>query len=107
LLSLAGIPLTIGFIGKYYLLFAGIDDHLWTLVIILVISSVIGLYYYLRVIVEMIRPTDPDSEKIPDLIPRVSMAGGITLVFITVLVILYGTYPSWLSDLIQSIIFKG
>lgn len=107
LLSLAGIPLTIGFIGKYYLLFAGIDNHLWTLVIILVISSVIGLYYYLRVIVEMIRPSDPDSEKIPDLIPRVSMAGGITLVFITVLVVLYGTYPSWLSDLIQSIIFKG
>ena len=107
LLSLAGIPLTIGFIGKYYLLFAGIDNSLWILVITLIITSVIGLYYYLRVIVEMIKPADSDTEDLSIIMPRVSVAGSITLAFITALVILYGTYPSWLSDLIKSFIFSG
>jgi NADH-quinone oxidoreductase subunit N len=107
LLSLAGIPLTIGFIGKYYLLIAGIDGSRWILVIILIISSVIGLFYYLRVIVEMIRPTNQPMEERTVMIPKVSVIGGITLVVLTVMVIFYGTYPSWLSDLIKSLIFSG
>jgi NADH-quinone oxidoreductase subunit N len=53
LLSLAGIPLTAGFIGKFYVLNAGVGSALWLLVITLVVSSVIGLYYYLRLIVTM------------------------------------------------------
>jgi NADH-quinone oxidoreductase subunit N len=50
LLSLAGIPLTAGFIGKFYVLGSGVQQHLWLPVIVLVLSSVIGLYYYLRII---------------------------------------------------------
>ena len=43
LLSLAGIPLTAGFIGKFYLLTAGVAGRMWLLVIMLVINSAIGL----------------------------------------------------------------
>ena len=50
LLSLAGIPLTAGFIAKFYVLTSGVQQHLWFPVIILVLTSVIGLYYYLRII---------------------------------------------------------
>ena len=49
-LSLAGLPLTAGFIGKFYLVMAGVGTTLWTLVIVLVLSSTIGLYYYLRIL---------------------------------------------------------
>ena len=49
--SLAGIPLTAGFVGKFYVVLAGADRALWTLVFILAASSAIGLYYYLRVVV--------------------------------------------------------
>lgn len=53
MLSLAGIPLTAGFIGKFYVLATGVEQGLWLPVVILVVSSVIGLYYYLRVITTM------------------------------------------------------
>jgi len=42
LLSLAGIPLTAGFVGKFYVLGAGLDARLWPLVLILVVNSAIG-----------------------------------------------------------------
>lgn len=50
LLSLAGIPLTAGFIGKFYVLSSGVQQGLWLPVVVLVVSSVVGLYYYLRII---------------------------------------------------------
>ena len=53
MLSLAGIPLTVGFIGKFYLFTAGIKGALWLLLAALVIGSGIGIYYYLRVVFVM------------------------------------------------------
>jgi NADH-quinone oxidoreductase subunit N len=50
MLSLAGIPLTGGFIGKFVVLTSGVQQQLWVPVIVLVLTSVVGVYYYLRVI---------------------------------------------------------
>ena len=59
-LSLAGLPLTAGFIGKFYLALAGVGAALWTLVIILVLTSTIGLYYYLRILAALfVGPPSP------------------------------------------------
>lgn len=58
LLSLAGIPLTAGFVGKFFVLAVGAQASLWPLVGALVVNSTIGLFYYLRVLVVMFRP-DP------------------------------------------------
>ena len=55
LLSLAGIPLTAGFIAKFYLVNAAVAGHNWVLLFSLVIGSAIGIYYYLRVIYYMTR----------------------------------------------------
>src|SRR5262249_8867980 len=51
LLSLAGIPLTAGFLGKFYVVAAGASSARWALILTLVTTSGIGLYYYLRIIV--------------------------------------------------------
>ncbi|MGZ3769715.1 MAG: NADH-quinone oxidoreductase subunit N [Bdellovibrio sp.] len=53
LLSLAGIPPTLGFFGKFYLFNAAVGEGLIWLAVWGVISSVIGVYYYLRPIVVM------------------------------------------------------
>lgn len=53
MLSLGGIPPTAGFIGKFYLFFAAIQAHLYALAVIGLLASVIGVFYYLRVIVSM------------------------------------------------------
>src|SRR5690606_13704606 len=53
MLSLAGIPLTAGFIGKFYIIAAGVESQLWWLLGALILGSAIGLYYYLRVMVTL------------------------------------------------------
>jgi len=69
LLSLAGIPLTMGFIAKFYLIAAGVSGALWVLVWMLVIGSGIGLYYYLRIIYAMVLSAEPATvrERVPSL----------------------------------------
>ncbi|HJW74484.1 MAG TPA: NADH-quinone oxidoreductase subunit N, partial [Thermoleophilia bacterium] len=53
LFSLAGIPLTVGFVGKFYVVTAGSGSALWALIIVLVLTSTVGLYYYTRIVVAM------------------------------------------------------
>lgn len=54
ILSLAGIPLTAGFFGKFYVLVAGAEAGLWRLLLLVALGSAVGLYYYLRVILTML-----------------------------------------------------
>ena len=53
MLSLAGIPLTAGFIGKFYIIIASIEGAQWALLTALVVGSAIAIYYYLKVIFAM------------------------------------------------------
>ena len=61
LLSLLGLPATGGFLGKFYAFQAALDSRIIWLVVIAAINSVIGAYYYLRVIVAMYF-WDPQTE---------------------------------------------
>jgi NADH-quinone oxidoreductase subunit N len=97
LLSLAGIPLTAGFIGKFYVVFAGVNTGLWLLVTSLVINSVIGLYYYLRVITTLFSPA---SEKT---FPPVTIAGHIVLGIAVAGILWLGINPGSLMDLVFQI----
>jgi NADH-quinone oxidoreductase subunit N len=53
MLSFAGIPLTAGFISKFYLIMLSIQSQLWVLLGALVLGSAIAIYYYLRIIFAM------------------------------------------------------
>jgi NADH-quinone oxidoreductase subunit N len=48
--SLAGIPPLAGFFGKYFVFLAAVQAHLYALAIIGVVASVVGAYYYLRIV---------------------------------------------------------
>ncbi len=102
LLSLAGIPLTAGFVGKLYVMTAGVGSAWWLLVITLIATSVIGLVYYLRIVVAMFRT--PETAEEPGLTrhPSPSWAEGLILVVLTALVVWLGVYPASLVNLIES-----
>jgi NADH-quinone oxidoreductase subunit N len=53
MLSLLGLPITAGFLGKFYIFNAALESNLIWLAIILGLNSVIAAYYYLRVMVAM------------------------------------------------------
>jgi len=60
LLSYAGVPLTVGFWGKFYLFRAAILGGYWPLAVIGLLASVVSAFYYLRVIVKMyMQPGQP------------------------------------------------
>ncbi len=101
LLSLAGIPLTAGFIGKFYLVAAGASVGLWGMVVVLVVSSVVGLFYYLRVVVALY--ARPPSPAVPAG-PAVALApGGVAvLAVLAALLLWFGMYPASVLGLIRS-----
>jgi NADH-quinone oxidoreductase subunit N len=103
LLSMAGIPLTAGFLAKFYLLAAGADSHAWLLILVLVVTSTIGLFYYLRVVAALFH--QPASEgPAPEPLPRRTPAVSVLLVVLTSLLIWFGIFPSPLLHLIRSAI---
>ncbi len=97
MLSLAGIPLTAGFIGKFYIVAAGVGSTLWLLVIILVINSVIGLFYYLRIVAALYG--HPAEETVSA--PARSLPGTIVLVMLSFLLVWFGIYPGTVIEIIQ------
>jgi NADH-quinone oxidoreductase subunit N len=98
LLSLAGIPLTMGFVAKFYIIVAGADAALWLPLIVLVVGSAIGLVYYLRIIATMYSPLDQASIKA---LPPVSIAGSLMLAVLTLLLLWLGVSPQPLMQLLM------
>ena len=98
LLSLAGIPLTAGFIGKYFVIAAGVSAERWALVIILVVNSAIGLYYYLRIVVMMIsQPSEGAAEY-----ERMTFGGRVVLGLLAIALLWLGVYPAPLIRIIHA-----
>jgi NADH-quinone oxidoreductase subunit N len=104
LLSLAGIPLTAGFIGKFYLVAAGIGEHLWLLVIMLAVNSAIGLYYYIRVIAIMLERQEEKQATENMLHPSILVVSGVTMAVLTILLIWIGVHPNGMMMLIQQVL---
>src|SRR5690606_28638663 len=62
MLSLAGIPLTAGFIGKFMMFSSALADYQVWLVVLAVVNAAMGIFYYLRVVVSMyFKPLDRDA----------------------------------------------
>jgi NADH-quinone oxidoreductase subunit N len=105
LLSLAGIPVTAGFIGKFYAITAGVDAGLWWLVLALIANSVVSLYYYLRLIVtlfgEVATPaTLPEAQTVqrPALVNWTTVC---SLGFVASVILFLGVYPEPLIEIIR------
>ena len=88
LLSLAGFPLTAGFLGKLYILRALVSapQNLTPMAVILVLASLVSYFYYLRVIVVMyMRPARGADEHAHARLPRPAMAGVVAAAALIVL----------------------
>lgn len=94
MLSLTGIPLTAGFVGKWVVFQATIEAGLYTLAVIGVLTSVISAFYYVRVIVNMFLE-DGEGDPAAAATPYVQWA--IYLTFAGTLVL--GIIPSLVTNL--------
>lgn len=100
MISMAGIPLTAGFVGKFYVVSVAIDSHLWWLAMTLVLGSAIGLYYYLRVMITLFLPERTEEEQASgERLNGVSCAL-VTAFIVTTVVWVLGLYPTPLMNLV-------
>ena len=90
LLSLGGLPPTVGFIGKWYIFSAAVGAGYYGLAIIGVLTSVISVFFYLRVVVMMYMSDQPATA----VFPPVSTVGMAALVASIVVIVALGILPT-------------
>jgi NADH-quinone oxidoreductase subunit N len=100
LLSLAGVPPTAGFFGKFYVFQAAVDSELYKVTVIGLLNSILGAYYYLRVLVFMyMREPEPGA---PIATPMKSGMVASALVIAAAFVIVIGLFPDTLLTMARA-----
>jgi NADH-quinone oxidoreductase subunit N len=100
LLSLGGLPPTAGFVAKWYVFAAAVQEGYFALAIIGVLTSVVSVYFYLRIVVLMYMSDDVAVDPAP-VVPRSAMAG---LALATAAIFYLGVVPTRVIDLaVQSV----
>jgi len=98
LLSLGGFPPTAGFIAKWYVFSAAIGSGYYGLAIIGVLSSVVSVFFYLRIVVMMFM-TERDARPVPAPLTGVALSG---LVLALIGVLYLGVLPTAVIDFAQA-----
>jgi NADH-quinone oxidoreductase subunit N len=94
LLSLGGFPPTAGFVGKWYLFSAAVNAGSYALAIIGVLTSVVSVFFYLRIVVMMYMTEGSDIVR-----PRIPLPAAAGLALATVAVFYLGVLPTKVIDL--------
>ena len=98
LFSLAGIPPLAGFFAKFYIFSAVIDQSMYFLAIVGLLSTVIAAFYYLRLI--KIIYFDKEKEKYET---NHNIGLKLSLLISSIFILFYFTYPSWLIEIVEKI----
>lgn len=94
MLSLAGIPLTAGFIGKFFMFSGALLQYKYIMVIVAVVNAIISIFYYFRVIIAMYFRS---AERTEVIIPATYK---FVLAVSAIITIVIGVFPSLISGLI-------
>jgi NADH-quinone oxidoreductase subunit N len=97
LLAQAGVPLTSGFVAKFAVIEAAVEERSYAIAIIAMVASVIAAFLYLRIMISM-WVTEPESGDAAREPIRVPLWTGVALALSVGFTLLIGFYPGWLID---------
>ncbi|MEX2416370.1 MAG: NADH-quinone oxidoreductase subunit N [Paenibacillaceae bacterium] len=98
ILSLSGFPITGGFFGKLFIMLGALNMDLYWLAIIMIITSIISLYYYFAIIKQMFMRSANTAKDMVLTLPLT-----ITIWLCVVLTVLMGLFPQWLIGEVNDI----
>ncbi len=98
LFSLAGIPPLAGFFAKFYIFTAVIEESMYFLAIVGLLSTVIAAFYYLRLIKIIYFDLEKEKYEI-----KHDFGLKISLLISSIFILFYFIYPSWLTEIIENI----
>ena len=97
MLSLAGLPFTVGFLGKFFIFEAAMRSHQYLLIAIGAVTVASGFYYYLKVVRAMYWQPAPDGA--PTIaVPALSK---FLIAFLSIGIIVFGIFPQPLLAMLQ------
>jgi NADH-quinone oxidoreductase subunit N len=104
LLAQTGVPLTSGFLAKFYVISAAVEAHSYALAIIAMIAAVIAAFFYLRLIVVMYMaaPEEEGADAVPARPIPIAVGAGISLGLAVAFTLVVGFLPSAVFDFAQS-----
>jgi NADH-quinone oxidoreductase subunit N len=95
LLSLAGIPPLAGFFAKYYIFTVAVESGYFGLVLLAVVTSLIGVYYYFRIIIAMYLKASDTSRPV-----QLTLMHQIVIIICVIMIVLLGVAPDMIISLI-------
>jgi NADH-quinone oxidoreductase subunit N len=98
LLAQAGVPLTSGFLAKFYVIGAAVDSHSYALAVIAMLAAVVAAFFYLRVIVVMYMSGDAAADDAAADPIRIPVAAGAALAVTLAFTLVVGFLPSAVID---------
>ena len=96
MLSLAGIPVTAGFFAKYFVFTNMIGTPFKWLLVLAILTSGVGAYYYLKVVIAMYFKDQESTEPI-----HISMPIKFTILFASIITLIIGLAPSFIADMFK------
>ena len=97
LLAQAGVPLTSGFIAKFGVIQASLEEHSYALAIIAMVTAVIAAFLYLRIMVS-VWLADPETGDDSREAVRVPLVTGMAITICTAFTLYVGFNPGWIID---------
>jgi NADH-quinone oxidoreductase subunit N len=95
LLSMIGVPLTAGFLGKFYVFKAALESHLVWLTVLGLLNSAVAAYYYLRILVMMYMHEPSEAS---DAAEPLSTSMGLALMLPALGTLVLGIFPNWVME---------
>ena len=94
LLAQAGVPFTTGFIAKFGVIQAAVDEGSYTLAVIAMVAAVVAAFLYLRIMVSMwLTPAEDGVQRL-----TIPFSAGLAIVSAAVFTIVVGIFPGWLIE---------
>lgn len=94
MLSLAGIPITAGFFAKYFVLINMIGTSYKWLIILAMLTSAVGVYYYFKVIIAMYFKPATETEEVP-----VELSQKTVIILTTIITLALGVVPGFVAEM--------